>query len=120
MTREDIFSMAEGIAGSCADQPFEGDFSTYVFRHTDTKKWFGILMQAPSAYFYGKGEKGYTDCVTFKCEPVLREILMQNYEGIYPAWHMNKVHWATVVLDSPFPIGEMEKLLALSFELTKK
>jgi predicted DNA-binding protein (MmcQ/YjbR family) len=35
------------------------------------------------------------------------------------AYHMNKVHWITLYLDSDVPTEEIEDLTLRSFELTK-
>lgn len=118
ITREDIFSAVEEMVGASYDQPFEGDFDSYVFRHSASKKWFALLMKAPKKYFYGEGVEGYTDCLNVKCDPVLRDLLADNYDGIYPAWHMNKKLWATIPLESGFPKEELIKLLYHSFDLT--
>lgn len=120
MTIEEVLSAASSIAGAVLDQPFEGDFTATVLRHADTRKWFGIVMPAPRRYFYGKESVGSVDCVTLKCDPVLRDLLADAYGGIYPAWHMNKKLWASIPLDGRFPDEELKKLLFHSFELTDK
>ena len=41
------------------------------------------------------------------------------YKGVTEAYHMNKVHWITLYLDSDVPTEEIEDLTLRSFELTK-
>ncbi|MBP5242462.1 MAG: MmcQ/YjbR family DNA-binding protein [Clostridia bacterium] len=121
MTREDVFDMVNEMIGATMDQPFEGDFYSTVLRHADTKKWFGIVMKAPRKYFYGDGQEGYDECVTLKCDPILRGLLQNTYLNcVFPAYHMNKNLWASLPLDSAFPQEEMRKLLYHSFDLTGK
>ncbi len=35
-----------------------------------------------------------------KCDPEKAEELRETYHSVIPAWHMNKKHWNTVILDS--------------------
>jgi len=44
---------------------------------------------------------------------------MVEREEILPAYHMNKKHWITIALDSPFPKEEIYDLISLSYDLTK-
>ena len=39
-------------------------------------------------------------------------------DGVVPAYHMNKVHWNTVYLDSDVPNEEIQRMTLNSFELT--
>ena len=55
-----------------------------------------------------------------KCEPMEADFLREAYEGVTPAYHMNKVHWNTVYLDSDVPEEEIYRMTMNSFELTKK
>lgn len=40
--------------------------------------------------------------------------------NIYPAYHMNKKHWFTIVLDGSVPIKEIYKYIDISYNLAKK
>ena len=40
-----VLDYAAGLEGTCFDKPFEDDFVTTVLRHSDTGKWFGLLMR---------------------------------------------------------------------------
>ena len=39
--------------------------------------------------------------------------------GILPAYHMNKNHWITVLLDGTLPLKNIQHLIEASYELTK-
>ena len=75
-----------------ADKPFPEDFDTTVLRHTDTGKWFGIIMHI-SGNKVGLSPDIKVDVMNVKCKPedtfTAREISC----GILPAYHMNKKHW---------------------------
>jgi len=57
--------------------------------------------------------------VNLKLKP--EEVLFYRdiYNGVTEAYHMNKVHWITLYLDSDVPTEEIEDLTLRSFELTK-
>jgi len=40
-------------------------------------------------------------------------------EGIYPAYHMSKAHWVTVILDGTVAEDILKFLLEMSYDLTK-
>ena len=116
MEKEEIIRAAERLEGSAADYPFEGDFETVVFRHKQTRRWFGLVLKVPKRYL-GEGARDEV-CLNLKCPRDLSEILRQNYKGILPAYHMNKSHWITVRLHADVPQEEILRLWGLSYDLT--
>ena len=110
MTREEVLKFVDNMAGAKYDFPFEGDFYSAVLRRSDSGKWFGIVIRAPENYF-----------LRYEAEvPEEKAVLCLKYRGkILPAYHMNKKHWISVVLQSDVPQEETEKLLELAFEVTK-
>ena len=119
MTREEILNYAKTLHDTVCDQPFTEDFFTTVLRHKRSKKWFGILLNAPADRVGVKGN-GDVEVLNLKCDPVLAKGLFETYRGIMPAYHMNKYHWITVILDSDVPFSEAQGLIDLSFSLTEK
>lgn len=47
-------------------------------------------------------------------------ILRDIFEGVIPGYHMSKVHWNTVILDSDVPSGEIERMMDSSYTLIVK
>lgn len=88
-----------------------------VFRCAN-KKWFALLMQVPFEKFgYSSSEKVW--CVNLKVDSEKIENLIDN-KTVFPAYHMNKKHWITVLLTS---VTDYEKICSLtkrSFELVEK
>lgn len=120
ISRDDIIEFAQQLGG-VVDKPFTDDFDTTVLRHGDTTKWFGILLKAPCRKLDVKGLEGeQTDVINLKCDPTLSFGLISRFNGIIPAYHMNKYHWISVVLDSDVPFDELKSLISLSFSLTDK
>ncbi|KGB24930.1 Protein of unknown function DUF419 [Acetobacter pomorum] len=62
-------------------------------------------------------EGGNIDILDVKCRPEH----IQDYlttEGIVPAYHMNKAHWISILLDGSVSDALIENLIDASFELT--
>ena len=55
-----------------------------------------------------------------KCAPENVEELQTKYNGVQPAWHMNKTHWIKIVLDSDVPQKEIENLVKQAYDLIVK
>ena len=117
MTKEELFAYIEREYGVTPDYPWLDSPEGAVFRHTDNRKWFALSMPIPRRYAY-PGETGEVDAVNLKCDPVLSGML-RGEAGVFPAWHMSKVHWITVLLDGSADDDRLKFLLYQSFELTK-
>lgn len=109
MTREQYIEYLETIAGASLDTPFDDDGESVVARHRDSRKWFALIMK-----LNGK------DIVNLKCEPMEADFLRNTYSGVIPGYHMNKVHWNTVYLDSDVPEDEIKRMTDSSYALTMK
>ncbi len=116
MTRRQFLDYIEQEYGVLPDYHFKEDFDSAVFRHKDNRKWFGLVMQV-SKYKLVGNEKRLVDVLNLKCEPLLRQPLMQN-RGIYECYQMNKVHWISVILEE-VELDEITSLVEMSFDLTK-
>ena len=90
MNAEELETFAQSLPGARADRPFEEDFETIVFRHTENGKWFGVLLAAPARIF---GKEGSVKVLNLKCPPDLAEIFRVRYRSVVPAYHMNKRLW---------------------------
>ena len=54
-----------------------------------------------------------------KCDPERAVLLREEYEGILPGYHMNKIHWNTVLLDGSIPNSLVRELIDHSYELVR-
>ena len=98
------------------DYPFDEDFETAVFRHSDNRKWFALSMQVSRRKF-GFDSDEIIDVVNLKL-PTEMFGSFGAADGVYPAYHMNKLHWISVLLpDAPNDVVQF--LLNASFEATK-
>ena len=115
--KENITDFACTLPGSVLDMPFEDDFETTVFRHGEGGKWFGLLMRVEKSRLGLEGE-GKADVLNLKCDPEESFIVREMYEGIIPAYHMNKRHWISVILNGSVPEDFTQRLITKSFDLT--
>ena len=117
MTREEFEAFVLGAYGVRADYPFEEDFESGVFRH-ESGKWFALAMRVSERKIGHDGDE-IVDIVNMKCAPEVIESIAGVEPGVYPAYHMNKVHWLTVALDE-CDDGTIGWLLGISYDLTRK
>ena len=116
MTKQQFLSYCLDTYGTSPDYPFDEDFETAVFRHADNRKWYAIVMKLSQRKF-GFDSDEVIDVVNLK----LPTEMLGSFgaaDGIYPAYHMNKLHWISVLLpDAPNDVVQF--LLNASFEATK-
>ncbi len=117
--RENIINFALSLEGAMADKPFPEDFDTTVLRHADTGKWFGIIMHI-SGNKVGLSPDIKVDVMNIKCKPEDTFTAREISSGILPAYHMNKKHWISILLNGTVEKELTEALLENSYELTKK
>ena len=117
MTRQELTDYIFDAFSVEPDYPFPRDDVTCVFRHTDNRKWFGIMMKIPYRTL-GMNRDGETDIVNIKCDPVLMGSLREK-PGFRPAYHMNKDKWITILLDGSAGREEVTALVDMSFRMTE-
>ena len=116
MTKQSFFEYCLYVYGTQPDYPFDEDFETAVFRHSDNRKWFALSMQV-SRRKLGLDSDETVDVVNLKL-PTEMFGSFGAADGVYPAYHMNKLHWVSVILpDAPEDVVHF--LLNASFEVTK-
>ncbi len=57
------------------------------------------------------------EILNVKSSPLLIGSLREEL-GFLPAYHMNKDHWVTILLDGSVPFAKIQDLLAWSYEQT--
>ncbi|MBE6685435.1 MAG: MmcQ/YjbR family DNA-binding protein [Ruminococcaceae bacterium] len=116
MTKQEFLNMCLDSYGTAADYPFEDDFETAVLRHADSRKWYAIVMKVSRRKF-GSPSDEIIDVVNLK-QPTEMFGSFGASDGIHPAYHMNKLHWISVLLpDAPDDVVGF--LTHASFEATR-
>ena len=115
--REKVFAYIQKKYKLFPEYPWAKYDSNAVFRHSDNKKWFALLMNVGKDKL-GLPGTGYVDVINLKIDDMMfRDILIQK-EGILPAYHMNKQHWITVLLDGTVEENDLHELIDTSFIAT--
>ena len=116
MTKQEFFEYCLNTYGTSPGYPFDEDFETAVLRHGDNRKWYAIVMRVSRRKFGFDSDK-VIDVVNLKL-PTEMFGSFGAPDGVYPAYHMNKLHWISVLLpDAPEDI--IQFLINVSFEATK-
>ena len=116
MTKTDFLNICFHTYGTKPDYPFEEDFETAVLRHTDNRKWYAIAMRVSRRKF-GFDSDEVIDVVNLKL-PTEMFGSFGAADGVYPAYHMNKLHWISVLLpDAKEDLIDL--LVNASYEATK-
>ena len=55
--------------------------------------------------------------VNLKCNPELAVELREQYDAVRPGYHMNKVHWNTVIIDGTIRESDLKTWIDHSYEL---
>jgi len=88
-----------------------------ALRHRENGKWFAALMLGLPRSRLGLAGEGGVDVLNLKCDPRMTGNLVDG-RRILRAYHMNKEHWVSVVLDGSVPLEELAPLIDLSWQLT--
>ena len=116
MTKQEFLEYCFNTYSTSPDYPFDDLLETAVFRHTGNKKWFALVMRVSRRKF-GFDSDEVIDVVNLKL-PTEMYGSFGAADGVYPAYHMNKLHWISVLLpDAPDDIVQF--LVNVSFEATK-
>ena len=116
MTKQEFFEYCLNTYGTSSDYPFDEDFETAVLRHADNRKWYALVMKVSRRKF-GFESDDVIDFVNLKIPTEMFGSFGAS-DGVYPAYHMNKLHWISVLLpDAPNDVVQF--LVNVSFEATK-
>ena len=88
-----------------------------VFRHSASKKWFGLLMNIDKRLLDKTSDEEQIDVLNLKADES-RIADLTAIEGIYPAYHMNHSKWISVALDETLTDEAVMLLVDDSFALT--
>lgn len=115
MTKQSFLSYCLTTYNTSPDSPFDEDFETAVLRHGENRKWHAIVMKVSRRKF-GFSSDEVIDGVNLKL-PTEMFGSFGVADGVYPAYHMNKLHWISVLLpDTPDDVVRF--LVNVSFEAT--
>ncbi len=106
-TRKDAIKFCLTLEDAYEDYPFS-DTNWTIMRHRGNRKMFVAIYERQGNIW-----------LNLKCDPNLTFILRNSFEAVIPAYHMNKVHWNSVILNESIPEGEIKNMIKGSYDLTK-
>lgn len=100
------------------DYPFEQNpyESTPVFRVKGSSKWFALMMSVKASRLGLEGDRLHS-ILDLKGDPKAIPFLLER-DGYLPAYHMNKQHWYTIILDGSIGTEEMRQRLQEAYQIT--
>lgn len=117
VTRDELFQYVEEKYETEPEYVWEKFPDYAVLRHKNEGKWYGLVMNVPPEKFNLEGDEEL-DVLNVKSPPEINGSL-QERKDIFEAYHMDKEHWISILLERVDQIEDLEGLIQKSFELTK-
>lgn len=112
--RERITQYIQDAYGTQAEYLWADSPGNAIFRHSASKKWYAAMMRVlPEKLGLAEGEA--LDVMDIKCSTIMIGSLLAT-KGFLPAYHMNKDHWISIILDGSVSDGQIIPLLELSYD----
>ena len=118
MTRKAVLEYVKTQYNIEPDYPWRRNPNYAILRHGGGRKWFGAIVDITEDKLGLNGNK-LVDALLLKCDPLLISSL-RGEPGIYPAYHMNKEHWVSILLSSQIPKERVSWLIDMSYQLTMR
>ena len=112
--RERIIQYMQDAYGTEAEYLWTDSLDSAVFRHPASRKWYAIIMRVLPERLGLSGEQTL-DVMNVKCSTIMIGSLLST-KGFFPAYHMNKNHWISIVLDGSVSDDQIIPLLELSYD----
>lgn len=109
MKKEEIIEYGLTLPNTYEDHPFPEDKVSVTLKHSHNHKWFALIMNVQNKWY-----------LNVKTDPNYSDILRKTYPYIIPAYHMNKEHWNTIIIDENVDTEIVKELINQSYDLTKK
>ena len=107
-TKEEVIGFCLTFPDAYEDYRFRDD-QWAVIRLKDSKKVFAWIFE----------RNGYV-WVNVKADPEWRDFWREAFEAILPAYHLNKEHWNSLILDGSIPDETIRQLIGDSYDLVKR
>lgn len=89
-----------------------------VFKNSKTNKWYGLIINIDFKKIDNKKE-GEIEILNIKLDKDKIQTFLKN-NSFYPAYHMNKKHWISIVLNEKIADEKIIKLLEESYQYTNR
>lgn len=106
-TREEVIAFCQKFKNPIEDYPFH-DSNWTLMRHKENKKTFACIYEREGHIW-----------INVKCDVEWRDFWRSAFSSVIPAYHMNKEHWNSIILDGTIPEDDVKRMILESYELTR-
>ena len=117
MDRKTVIEYIKKKYGVSPEYPWKRNPDDTVFRHEDNGKWFALITCTAGSKL-GMASAEPVDMINLKIDDLFFRDLLIREEGIFPGYHMNKLHWISVLLDGTVSDQQVYDLIETSFMAT--
>ena len=103
--RKEAIEYCLTLGNAYEDYPFD-DANWTVMRHRENKKTFALIFERQGNMW-----------INVKGNPAELDFFRGVYEAVLPAYHQNKEHWNTIILDGSIPDQDVKRMIAESYDL---
>lgn len=103
--REEILAYGLSFPHTYQDSPFH-DENWQIVRLKGSKK----------AFLWTYEKDGYIN-INVKVSVEWRDMWRSTYKSVIPAYHQNKEHWNTIILDGSIPDEDVKRMIAESYDI---
>lgn len=100
MNRNDLVAYCLSQKGATVEQPFGPEADVFKVMG----KMFALIPTGND-----------TPSISLKCDPTLATLLRDTYPAVTGAYHMNKTHWNSVLVDGSVADDEIEEWIDHSY-----
>ena len=109
---KDLINYIKKTYKDIPDNPWEDE--NMVIRHANNKKWYGLIMTIDKSKV--TDGNGLIEVLNVKINNP--DSIIDN-KRIFPAYHMTKKSWISIILDGRLSNEEVFSLIDISYDLTK-
>ena len=114
----DVIKYIKNTYGDSPEYLWKNDFKTGAIRNKNNKKWYTLIMVINSSKL-GLKEDKEIEVINIRYQKDKTEEVIDN-KNIFPAWHMTKRSWITILLDGTLDNEIVYSLIDNSYSLSAK
>ena len=105
LTRKEILSYGLSFPNTYQEAPFHDP------------NWQRVRVEGSKKAFLWTYERDGCLNLNVKVDPRWRDFWRDTYDAVVPAYHQNKEHWNTIILDGSIPDEDVKRMIAESYDL---
>ena len=105
MNREEVLAYGLSFPNTYQEAPFHDN------------NWQLVRVEGSKKAFLWTYEKDGFININVKVDPQWRDFWRNAFSSVIPAYHQNKEHWNTVILDGSVPEEDVKRMIAESYDL---